>query len=100
MRTLELGELNAGFVFFALAIVSTAVFGRFFCGWGCHVVALQDLCAWIMKRLGVKPRPFRSRLLLWAPAALAWGRRDSAPTAAPTGASSLRSTDSREGAFE
>jgi ferredoxin-type protein NapH len=72
MRTLELGELNAGFVFFVLAIVSTALFGRFFCGWGCHVVALQDLCAWLMKKAGVKPKPFRSRLLLWAPAALAF----------------------------
>ncbi len=72
MRTFELGQLNAGFVFFALAIVSTVIFGRFFCGWGCHVVALQDLCAWIMKKAGVKPKPFRSRLLLWAPAALAF----------------------------
>ncbi len=72
MRTLELGELNAGFVFFVVAILSTVIFGRFFCGWGCHVVALQDLCAWIMKKAGVKPKPFRSRLLLWAPAALAF----------------------------
>ena len=72
MRTLELGEVNAGFLFFILAIVSTAIFGRFFCGWGCHVVALQDLCGWLMKRAGVKPRPFRSRILLWAPAALAF----------------------------
>ena len=72
MRTLELGQVNAGFLFFILAIVSTAIFGRFFCGWGCHVVALQDLCGWIMKRAGVKPRPFRSRALLWAPAALAF----------------------------
>src|SRR5512143_2323340 len=36
MRTLELGQVNAGAVFFALAILSTAIFGRFFCGWGCH----------------------------------------------------------------
>jgi polyferredoxin len=72
MRTLELGELNAGFLFFILAILSTAIFGRFFCGWGCHVVALQDLCGWILKKTGVKPRPFRSRLLLWAPAGLAF----------------------------
>lgn len=71
MRTLEFGEVNAGAVFFALAILSTAIFGRFFCGWGCHVVALQDLCAWTMRRLGVRPRPFRSRILVWAPLALA-----------------------------
>ncbi|MDH3626192.1 MAG: tetratricopeptide repeat protein [Acidobacteriota bacterium] len=71
MYTLELGELNAGFLFFVVALLLTAVFGRFFCGWGCHLVALQDLCGWMMKRLGVKPRPFRSRLMVWFPLGLA-----------------------------
>lgn len=72
MRTLEFGEVNAGFVFFALALLSTLIFGRFFCGWGCHIVALQDLCAWLLRRAGIKPRPLRSRLLLWVPSALAF----------------------------
>jgi len=71
MYTLELGYVNAGFVFFAAALLSTLVFGRFVCGWGCHMVALQDLCGWIMKRLGVRPQPFRSRLLMWVPLLLA-----------------------------
>jgi polyferredoxin/Flp pilus assembly protein TadD len=71
MYTLEEGLVNAGFVFFIVAIVSTFIFGRIFCGWGCHVVALQDLCSWIMERLGVRPKPFRSRLLLWVPLGLA-----------------------------
>ncbi|MBZ0269895.1 4Fe-4S binding protein, partial [bacterium] len=71
MKTLELGEVNAGFVFLVLAILSSLVFGRFICGWACHLVALQDLCAWMMKKLGVRPRPFRSRLLVWAPVLLA-----------------------------
>jgi polyferredoxin len=71
METLELGRINAGFVFFALAIVSTAVLGRFVCGWGCHLVALQDLCGWLMRRLGIRPRPVRSRLLVWIPLGLA-----------------------------
>jgi polyferredoxin/thioredoxin-like negative regulator of GroEL len=71
MYTINMGKVNTGFVFFALAIVSTLVFGRYFCGWGCHVVALQDLCGWAMKKAGVKPRPFRSRLLVWAPLVLA-----------------------------
>ncbi|HYD01229.1 MAG TPA: 4Fe-4S binding protein, partial [Phycisphaerales bacterium] len=71
MATLEVGAVNAGFVFFSLALLSTLVFGRFFCGWGCHVVALQDWCGWGMKKLGVHPKPFRSRLLLWAPLLLA-----------------------------
>lgn len=71
MRTLELGQVNAGFVFFLLAILATAVFGRFFCGWGCHIVALQDLCGWLLRRAGIRPRPFRARLLGWIPLALA-----------------------------
>lgn len=71
MYALELGQINAGLIFFALALLSTVVFGRFFCGWGCHLVALQDLCGWAMKKAGVHPKPFRSRLLLLAPLALA-----------------------------
>ena len=69
MYTLELGYVNAGFVFFAVALLGTLIFGRFFCGWGCHVVALQDACGWLMKKAGIRPRPFRSRLLLWIPLA-------------------------------
>ena len=60
MYALELGYVNAGFVFFAVALLATLIFGRFFCGWGCHLVALQDLCGWMMKRIGIRPRPFRS----------------------------------------
>lgn len=71
MYTLEQGLVNAGFIFFILAIASTLIFGRFFCGWGCHIVALQDLCSWFMTRLGVRPKPFRSRLLVYVPLILA-----------------------------
>ena len=67
MATLRNGVINAGFIFFGVAIVATLVLGRFVCGWGCHVVALQDLCAWLMKKIGVQPRPFRSRLLMGVP---------------------------------
>ncbi len=70
MMTLEHGIINAGAVLFALALVSTLIFGRFFCGWLCHVVALQDACAWLMNKMGIRPKPFRSRLLLWVPLAL------------------------------
>lgn len=67
MQTLELGIVNAGFIFFLLTIISTAIFGRFVCGWACHIVALQDLCTWILKKIGWKPKPFRSRLLVFVP---------------------------------
>lgn len=71
MQTLREGVVNAGFVFFSLAILSTLVLGRWFCGWGCHMIALQDLCSWIMTKMGIRPKPFRARLLLWAPLGLA-----------------------------
>jgi polyferredoxin/Flp pilus assembly protein TadD len=71
MFTLELGHVNAGFIFFGLAILSTVVFGRIFCGWGCHIVALQDLAGALMKKLGVRPQLFRSRLMAFGPLALA-----------------------------
>lgn len=67
MYTLQNGAINAGFIFFTLAILATLVFGRFVCGWGCHVLALQDLCGWLLKKIGLKPRPFRSRLLVFVP---------------------------------
>lgn len=67
MQTLELGYVNAGFVLFVLLILSTLILGRFFCGWGCHLVALQDLCGWIMRKMGIRPKPFRSRLLVFVP---------------------------------
>ena len=67
MYTLQSGAVNAGFIFFTLAIIGTFIFGRFVCGWGCHIVALQDGCTWIMKRIGITPKPFRSRLLIFVP---------------------------------
>ncbi len=67
MQTLELGYVNAGIILFSALILSTLIFGRFFCGWGCHVVFLQDVCGWVLKKLGMKPKPFRSRLLVWVP---------------------------------
>lgn len=67
MQTIELGRVNAGFVLFVVLIVATALFGRWFCGWGCHVVALQDLCAWLLGRFGLRPKPVRSRLLVLTP---------------------------------
>ena len=67
MATLQRGAVNAGFIFFALALLATLVFGRFVCGWGCHLVALQDFCAWLLKKFGLRPQPFRSRLLVFVP---------------------------------
>ena len=62
------GIVNAGLIFFAATIVLTAIFGRWFCGWACHIVALQDGSLWLLKKLGIRPKPLRSRLLRWVPA--------------------------------
>lgn len=67
MYTLELGILTAGFIFMALAVLATMIFGRFFCSWGCHILALEDLCAWILGQLRIRPKPVRSRVLPWVP---------------------------------
>lgn len=67
METLRTGAVNAGFIFFIAAITATLIFGRFICGWACHIVALQDFCAWLLEKAGIRPRPFRSRLLIYVP---------------------------------
>lgn len=61
------GVVTAGFLLLLLITASSAVFGRFFCSWGCHLLALQDLAAWLLQRIGVKPRPLRSRVLAALP---------------------------------
>jgi polyferredoxin/tetratricopeptide (TPR) repeat protein len=65
------GVINAGLIFFSLALLATLILGRWFCGWGCHIVMLQDLCGWIMKKCGVRPKVFRSRFLVYVPLLLA-----------------------------
>jgi ferredoxin/tetratricopeptide (TPR) repeat protein len=71
IETVRNGVITVGAIFFAVALLSTALLGRWFCGWGCHWVAIQDGTAWMLARLGIRPRPFRSRLLAWLPLALA-----------------------------
>ena len=66
------GVINAGFVLFALMLLSTALFGRWFCGWGCHVLLLQDACTKWLERRGIRPKPFRSRSLAVVPFFLAF----------------------------
>ena len=66
-ETLTLGYVNAGFILLVLLVLVTLVTGRFFCGWACHVVAYQDACAWLLGKVGLRPKPIRSRLLMLVP---------------------------------
>lgn len=59
--------VNTGLIFFALTILSTLVLGRWFCGWACHLVAVQDACRWLLLKVGITPRPLRSRWLTLVP---------------------------------
>ncbi len=66
-ETIRTGLVNAGFIFFTVTLASTLLLGRLFCGWGCHIVALQDFCGYLMKRAGIRPKMFRTRTLVWVP---------------------------------
>jgi polyferredoxin/Flp pilus assembly protein TadD len=61
------GEINAGLIFFAAAILGTMFLGRWVCGWGCHLIAYQDLTNWVLKKLHLRPKAFRSRFLIFIP---------------------------------
>ncbi len=67
METLRDGRINAGFIFFTAAVLATLFLGRWVCGWGCHLVAYQDLSLWVLKKLRLRPKAFQSRLLVFIP---------------------------------
>lgn len=67
LYTIHQGIVTAGFLLMALVMVGTLIFGRFFCGWGCHILALQDAAGWILDKLHIKRQPIRSRTLIWVP---------------------------------
>ncbi len=70
LYTIHQGIVTAGFILMALVMLATLVFGRFFCSWGCHILALQDAAGWLMDKLHIKRQPIRSRTLIWLPIAV------------------------------
>lgn len=70
LYTVHQGIVTAGFILMALVMVGTLLFGRFFCSWGCHILALQDAAGWILDKLRIKRQPIRSRTLIWVPMAV------------------------------
>ncbi|MCA9321875.1 MAG: 4Fe-4S binding protein [Planctomycetes bacterium] len=67
MYTTARGAVNAGAILLIVSMLSVLILGRWFCGWACHLVALQDGSAWLLKKMGVRPRPLRSRALALVP---------------------------------
>lgn len=66
------GVVTAAALLLALLLVATAIFGRFFCAWACHMLALQEVCALLLRRCGIRPKPVRSRTLWLVPFAAAF----------------------------
>ena len=58
IKTVQTGVITVGFIFFVVAIGSTMILGRFFCGWGCHIMLLQDWCGRLLDKVNIRPRPF------------------------------------------
>lgn len=52
------GQLTAGTLFLAGLFLLTLLFGRVFCGWGCHFAFFQDFLSHTLNRAGIKI-PFR-----------------------------------------
>lgn len=61
------GLLTAGGLLTLLVFGTALIFGRLFCSWGCHFGAVQDVAAWILKRLRWQPPLLRTRFLHGAP---------------------------------
>ncbi len=51
---LQEGVFNAGALLLSFTFVLTLLFGRAFCGWGCHFGALQEFSRAILMKLGIK----------------------------------------------
>ena len=69
LYTIHLGLITAGFIFMGVTILGSVIFGRFFCSWACHILALQDFSEWLLNKLHIKPRPLKSRAFLFVPIA-------------------------------
>lgn len=67
LYTLESGIVTAGFLLMIFVALTVFIFGRFFCGWFCHILAFQDLCAWMLGKIGIRPKAVRSRVLWFVP---------------------------------
>ena len=61
------GIINAGVILVIVAFITTLIFGRFFCGWGCHFGAIQELAWFILKKMNIQPKTIDSKLVTFLP---------------------------------
>ncbi len=52
--SLAAGRINAGAIMVAIIFLSILLYGRFFCGWFCHLRGFIELSDGVMRRLGLK----------------------------------------------
>ncbi|HHT9144285.1 MAG TPA: 4Fe-4S binding protein [Candidatus Wunengus sp. YC61] len=55
-----MGLLNSAAVFFIFVVLMTAIFGRLFCGWGCHFAFFQECALKIFGKFGINPKIIHS----------------------------------------
>lgn len=56
-----MGLLNSAAVFFILVVFTTVLFGRLFCGWGCHFAFFQEFALKILHKIGINPQIIHSK---------------------------------------
>ncbi len=69
LYTVHQGIVTAGFIFMAITLIATLIFGRFFCSWACHILALQDFSVWLLQKMHIKPMHIKSRAMFLIPIA-------------------------------
>src|SRR6185369_6849893 len=53
LYTVHLGIITAGFIFMGMTVIGSLIFGRFFCSWACHILALQDFSVWLLDKIKI-----------------------------------------------
>ncbi len=56
-----MGLLNSAAVFFILVVLTAVLFGRLFCGWGCHFAFFQEFALKILHKIGINPQIIHSK---------------------------------------
>ena len=67
------GAVGVGAIIMIVAVISTLLGGRVFCGWACHMGAWQEVALWVQTKLRLKRQILHSRLTYVLPILLAVG---------------------------